>query len=43
MPEPEKISALPFPRGRVSVNVLVDYAVVIFAGLEAHRLAALGH
>jgi hypothetical protein len=41
MREPEKISALPIPRGRVSVNVIVDYAFFIFAGIAAIWLAAL--
>jgi hypothetical protein len=41
MPEPEKISALPIPRGRISDNDIVDYAFFIFAGLAAIWLAAL--
>ncbi|WP_308466903.1 LssY C-terminal domain-containing protein [Rathayibacter soli] len=40
-PEPTKVSALPLPRGRVSVNVALDYAFFIFAGAAAIWLAWL--
>jgi hypothetical protein len=42
MSEPEKVSASPLlPRGRLSVNVIVDYAFFIFAGAAAIWLAWL--
>jgi hypothetical protein len=36
-----KVSALPLPRGRMSVNVVLDYAFFIFAGASAIWLAWL--
>jgi hypothetical protein len=41
MSEPVKVSALPLPRGRMSVNVVLDYAFFIFAGASAIWLAWL--
>ncbi|HEY5223054.1 MAG TPA: LssY C-terminal domain-containing protein [Microbacteriaceae bacterium] len=41
MSEPTKVSALPLPRGRVSVNAAFDYGFFIFGGLAAVWLAWL--
>ncbi|MEO8908156.1 MAG: LssY C-terminal domain-containing protein [Microbacteriaceae bacterium] len=41
MSEPTKVSALPLPRGRVSINVAFDYGFFIFAGVAAVWLAWL--